>query len=55
MAFGLDEAGKLWVRRPDGRLMETQREIARRAEAESQKAARLAARLRELGIDPDTV
>ncbi len=38
MVFGLDEAGKLWVRRPDGRLMETQREIARRAEAEAKRA-----------------
>lgn len=48
MTFGLDEAGRLWVRRPDGKLMETQREIARRAD-------RLAAKLRELGIDPDSL
>jgi Uma2 family endonuclease len=33
VTFGLDEAGKLWVRRPDGLLMETQREIRLRAEA----------------------
>jgi hypothetical protein len=62
MTFGLDDAGRLWVRRPDGELMETQRQIrlraeaeAQRAEAEAEKARRLAAKLRELGIDPDTV
>ncbi len=38
MCFGLDEAGRLWVRRPDGRLMESQREIARRADAEAERA-----------------
>lgn len=62
MSFGLDENGRLWVRRPDGRLMETQRQILARAEQEAaraqQEAARadlLAAKLRELGIDPDSV
>ncbi len=67
MTFGLNAEGDLWVRRPDGRLMETQRQIwqraeaetqraeaeTRRAEAESQRAERLAAKLRALGIDPD--
>jgi hypothetical protein len=69
MTFGLDERGGLWVRRPDGKLMETQREIAKRAEAEAQRAEaeaqraeaeaqraeRLAAKLRELGVDPDGI
>lgn len=69
MTFGLDEKGRLWVRRPDGKLMETQRQLAhraeqeskraeaetKRAEAESQRAERLAAKLRELGFDPDAV
>jgi len=69
MTLGLDLDGKLWVRRPDGRLLETQREISRRADAEAEradaeaeradaeaeKAARLAARLREMGVDPDSV
>ena len=69
VTFGLDQQGALWVRRPDGKLMETQRQLARRAEAESQRAEaesqraeaesqradKLAAKLRELGIDPDAV
>jgi len=62
MVFGLDEAGRLWVRRPDGRLMETQRELAKRADLEAERAGveaeranRLAARLRELGVDPESV
>jgi len=76
MAFGLDGEGRLWVRRPDGKLMETQREIAQRAEAEHQRAeaesqraeaerqraeaeaaraAKLEAKLREMGVDPDSV
>lgn len=62
MRFGLDENGRLRVRRPDGRLMESQREIARRAEAEAQRAEaeaqraeRLAAKLRELGVDPEAI
>lgn len=75
MTFGLD-GKKLWVRRPDGKLIETQREISRRADAEAErarleagradaeaerarleaeKAERLAAKLRELGIDPDRI
>lgn len=62
MQFGLDEAGGLWVRRPDGKMMETQRQILARAEAESARAEaeadrgrRLAAKLRDLGIDPDSI
>lgn len=55
MVFGLDEQGKLWARRPDGKRVETHREIVARAEAEAAKAARLAERLRELGVDPDAV
>ena len=62
MRFGLDEQGRLWVRRPDGKLMETQRQISARAEAEAQRAEaatqrvdQLAAKLRELGIDPDSI
>lgn len=55
ITLGLDASGKLCIRRPDGRLMETQRQIARRTEAEAQRAARLAAKLRELGVDPDSI
>ena len=69
VTFGLDASGQLWVRRPDGKLMETQRQIwkraeaeakraeaeAQRAEAEATKSARLAAKLREMGIDPDAL
>ncbi|MBX7211123.1 MAG: Uma2 family endonuclease [Verrucomicrobiaceae bacterium] len=62
MTFGLSADGRLWVRRPDGKLMETQREIARRAEAEAKRAEAetkraeaLASKLRELGIDPDKI
>ncbi len=69
VTFGLDASEQLWVRRPDGKLMETQRQIwkraeaeakraeveAQRAEAEAAKAARLAAKLREMGIDPDAL
>jgi hypothetical protein len=38
MTFGLDAEKRLWVRRPDGKLMETQRQLARRAEQESKRA-----------------
>ena len=38
MRFGLNDEGGLWVRRPDGKLMETQRQIVARAEAASQRA-----------------
>ncbi len=69
MTFGLSEDGKLWVRRPDSTLMESQRQIAKRAEAETKRAEAetkraeiekkraeaLAKKLRELGIDPDSI
>jgi len=48
MDFGLDPQGHLWIRRPDGKLMETHKEVAERAK-------RYAAKLRELGIDPDQI
>jgi Uma2 family endonuclease len=54
--------GDLRLIRPDGRPFETYLELARRAEQveqradlAEQRAARLAAKLRELGIDPDTL
>jgi Uma2 family endonuclease len=66
--FVLDK-GELTVFGPDGRQLRTPVEIAaerdaaekraeverKRAEAERQRAERLAAKLRELGIDPDAV
>jgi hypothetical protein len=59
--FVLDK-GELTVFGPDGRQLLTPAEIAaerdaaeQRAEAERQRAERLAAKLRELGIDPDAV
>lgn len=69
MSFGLDSNGALWVRRPDGRAFETRRELlrradhearraeeeAKRAEEEAKRAAVLAAKLKELGIDPDSL
>jgi hypothetical protein len=52
----------LEVQYPDGRpflsfveLGELQRQTLEEAEQERQRAERLAARLRELGIDPDAV
>jgi Uma2 family endonuclease len=48
MRFGLAEDGALWVRRPDGRPFETRRELLERAES-------LAAKLRELGVDPESL
>ena len=38
VTFGLSEDRKLWVRRADGKLVETQRQIVRRAEAEAKRA-----------------
>lgn len=55
VTFGLDGQGALWVRRADGLLMETQKEIRQRADEAGQRANRLAAKLRELGIDPDSL
>jgi hypothetical protein len=69
MTFGLDESGALWVRRPDGKLVESHRQTvaraeaeaqradaeAKRAEAEAKRASLLEAKLRELGIDPSSI
>ncbi len=83
VTFGLSEDGRLWVRRPDGKLMETQRQLriraeaeakraeaagkraeietaraeveAKRAEVEAKRAEALAQKLRELGIDPESL
>jgi Uma2 family endonuclease len=55
VTFGLNEKGRLWIKRPDGKLMETQRQLARRAEAEAARANALAQKLREMGIDPDSI
>jgi hypothetical protein len=49
--FETDQAGRIIYPvegRPDGKLMESQRQIVARAE-------RLEAKLRELGIDPDSI
>jgi Uma2 family endonuclease len=43
----------LTIFRPDGRPFETYLEIARQREESERRAERLAARLRELGVDPD--
>ncbi len=45
-------AGELVITRPDGRRFEAFVELAQRAEAERERADRLAARLRALGVDP---
>jgi hypothetical protein len=50
--FSLDGMD-LVLYRPDGRRFETFLELEQRAETERQRAERLAARLRELGVDPD--
>jgi Uma2 family endonuclease len=62
VTFGLDAKGKLWVRRGDGMLVESHRQIvqkaeaeAKRAEAEAKRAEALAQKLRELGVDPDSL
>jgi Uma2 family endonuclease len=54
--------GELILKRPDGERFTTRIELAQeaagerqRADAERQRADRLAARLRALGIDPDSV
>lgn len=46
-----------WLRWTDreGNLLPSSQEQAARADQEAEKASRLAAKLRELGIDPDTV
>jgi Uma2 family endonuclease len=52
--FQLD-TGELTVFGPDGRKLRDPAEIARERDAERARAERLAAKLRELGIDPDAV
>lgn len=47
------EGTDLVLYRPDGRRFETFVELEQRAEAERQRAERLAERLRALGVDPD--
>lgn len=58
MTFGLDPDGRLYVRRPDGKLFESRSQLlkraqdaAQRAQQEKQRADRLAAKMRELAID----
>jgi hypothetical protein len=51
--FEWTDAG-LRLLRPDGRPLETYQELATRAEAERQRAERLTAQLRSLGVEPDT-
>jgi Uma2 family endonuclease len=40
---------------PEGKLVSTPEEVAQQAEQEKQRSDRLAAKLRELNIDPDTI
>ncbi|MGF2034976.1 MAG: Uma2 family endonuclease [Nostoc sp. CmiVER01] len=40
---------------PEGKLVPTPEEVAQQAEQEKQRSDRLAAKLRELNIDPDTI
>ena len=51
--FQFDESGELKIYRPDGRPFATYVELAEQAEQERERAERLAARLKDLGIDPD--
>lgn len=52
--FALD-TGELTVFGPDGRPFRSPAELAAERDAAEQRAAKLAAKLRELGIDPDAV
>ncbi|MBX9626296.1 MAG: Uma2 family endonuclease [Gemmataceae bacterium] len=52
--FALDD-GELTVFWPDGRPLPTPAEVAAARDAAEQRAAKLAAKLRELGLDPDAV
>jgi Uma2 family endonuclease len=52
--FQLD-TGELAVFGPDGRKLRDPATIARELDAERDRAAKLAAKLRELGVDPDAV
>jgi len=49
------EDGELRVTRPDGQRFMTYLELQQQAEQERQRAAKLAQRLRELGIDPEQI
>jgi Uma2 family endonuclease len=49
------EDGELRVIRPDGQRFMTYLELQQQAEHERQRAAKLAQRLRELGIDPEQI
>ena len=49
------ESDALVLTRPDGQRFETFVELAQRADAEKQRAERLAARLRALGVDPTDI
>ena len=53
--FEMPASGVLRVIRPDGRPFLTYQELITAAETQQQRAAKLAAKLRELGIDPDAV
>jgi len=62
MSFWLTPDGGLGIRLSDGRLARSHGELLRdwrmereRAEAEHDRATRLAAKLRELGLDPDAL
>ncbi len=52
--LGIDRE-KLRFFTPEGQLIPTQEEVARQAELEKQRSDRLAAKLRELNIDPDSI
>jgi Uma2 family endonuclease len=47
--------GKLRFFTPEGALLPSGRDIAEQAERAAQQAERMAAKLRELGVDPDTL
>jgi Uma2 family endonuclease len=49
------EDGELRIIRPDGQRFMTYLELQQQAEQERQRAAKLAQRLRELGIDPEQI
>ncbi|PIE20164.1 MAG: hypothetical protein CSA66_01255 [Proteobacteria bacterium] len=49
------EGGELFVRGPDGQRFERLAAHKERAEREAERAEKLAAKLAELGIDPDTL
>lgn len=52
--FRFDKSGELKICRPDGAPFATYVELAEQAEREHERAERLAARLKQLGIHPDT-